>query len=263
MAYPNVIYGDYGDERVVSSSKIGSLQLGVKMILPNGKEYLHSKVGGTALVQGKLYQQEALASGTGNIKSLAVIAGSAQEGDRQLTITMSATGAMTKDQYTDGSIFTSSSAGVGGAAYAYTVKTCSSAAAGAASVIGLYDKIHETIAGGTTLVGVRVNPQANVLLTTADTVGVGTLAGVSCSTAAASSFCWLQTKGPAAVFTDATTPIVGIPVTASTTVAGAIAVENITASSTAGNMIHKSIRTLGICLNVSASTEYSLIDLDI
>lgn len=260
MGFPNVIYGDYSDHRVTATSRIGNLPLGTKMVLPDGREFRHAHVSATALVAGKLYQQEAYAAGTGNIKSLAVIAGSALINTKTISVTMSATGAMTKDQYQDGYVFVPASTGAG---YVYKVKSCSSAAAGSTSVITLYDDLEVSLAGGTTTVGVRVNEYDNVLLTTANTVGVGTLAGVSACSAAANSYVWLQTKGPAPILTDNTTLIVGIPVSASSTVAGAVAVENITAADTAGTGVHKGYAAIGWCMSVAASAEYSLIDLNI
>ena len=261
MAYPNVHYGDFGDERVTSSTKIGNLPLGQRMILGDGSEYLHSRVGGTAMAVGNIMQGEALAAGTGNIVSIAVIAGSAQAGDRTMSITMSATGAMTKDQYADGYVFTAVAGG--GAGQKYRIKSCSSAAAGSTSVLTLKDKIDVTIAGGTTTAGLRVNPQDLCLLTTADTVAVNALAGVSCSSAAASSYCWLQVRGITGILTDNTTLIVGNPVTASTTVAGAVGTENLTAVNTGGNMVSQATRTIGYCMSVAASAGYSLCDLNI
>jgi hypothetical protein len=259
-SFGNVIYGDFGDERTLGCGSVQYAKLGTKMVLEDGREFRYSRMGGTAMVQGNLYQGEALAAGTGNIKSIAVIAGSAQAGDRSMSITMSATGAMTKDQYKDGYVFVSA-ATAGGTGYVYKIKACSSAAASSTSVLTLYDKIETTIAGGTATVGLRVNEHDLCLLTTADTVGVNTLAGVSCATAAASSYCWLQTRGPAAVLTDNTTLIVGVPVSASTTVAGAVGVQNITPADTAGVGISQGDHVIGYCMSVAASAEFSLVDL--
>jgi hypothetical protein len=257
-SFPNIIFGDFGDQRKTSSVKY--LPLGQIMILPDGSEYRYGQVGGTALVQGKLYQGEAYASGTGNIKDIAVIAGSAVAGTKTMSITMSATGAMATDQYADGYVFTASSAGVGGSGYSYRIKSCSSAAAGSTSVLTLYEPIEETISGGTTTVGLRVSSYKYCLLTTADTVGVSALAGVSCATAAASSYCWFQTRGHAACFTDNTTLIVGTPCTASTTVAGAVGGCSAATTLTADGFGQTAI---GWVVSVAGSAEYSLIDLAI
>ena len=67
MSYPNVIYGDYGDEKVAQSTKIGNLPLGQLMVLPDGRKFRHAQASATALVAGDLYQQN----------SMTVIAGTA------------------------------------------------------------------------------------------------------------------------------------------------------------------------------------------
>jgi hypothetical protein len=254
-SFPKMINGDEGDQRAVYTSRY--LPLGTRMVIGE-KEFAFARVGGTALAQGKLYQGEAYASGTGNIKSIAVIAGSAQAGTRTMSITMAGTGAMATNQYADGYVFTASAGG--GEGYAYRIKSCSSAAAGSTSVLTLYDKIHTTIAGGTTTVGLRVDPHDYVLLKTADTVGVNSLAGVACATAAASTYVWLQKKGPAPVFTDNTTLIVGTPCTASTTVAGAVG-GNSAATTLVSNGFD--VHHVGMVMSVAASAEYSLINLNI
>ena len=116
--------------------------------------------------------------------------------------------------------------------------------------------------GGTTLVGIRQNEYANVILTVGNTTGVGALAGISVSTCAASSYFWIQRKGMVAAMSDNTQPIISVCVTASTTVAGAVGVMNITASSTAGNMVSKGNQVVGICSVAPAdSGEYTLIDM--
>jgi len=259
MSFPNIIYGDFGDQRAVSTTRRESLVLGAIMKLPDGSEYRYSRLGAAAAVPGRLYQGEAYAAGTGNIKSIAVIAGSAQAGDYKMSITMSATGAMVADQYRDGEVFVSA-ATAGGTGYTYRIKSCSSAAAGSTSVLTLYEPIVTTIAGGTATVGLRVSPFDNCLLKTADTVGVSSLAGVSCASAAASSYCWMMTKGQIGVLTDNTTLIVGTPCTASTTVAGAVG-----GCSAATSLVANGFDThhIGMVMSVAASAEFSLIDLSI
>jgi len=262
MAFPNVIYGDYGDQRTISTAKIGNLPLGQVMVLPDGTEFRHSRAGSVAVTVGTLLEQQTLAAGADNIVSLAVIAGSALINTKTISLTMSGTGAMATDQYVDGYIFSAVTTGAGGG-FAYKVKSCSSGAAGSTAVVTLYENIHVSIAGGTTTVGLRVNPQDKVELTTADTVSLGVLAGVSCASAAASSYLWLQTKGPGTAFTDNTSTIIGVAISASSTVAGAVGTVNITAVDTGGNMVTKGNDVIGRCMSVAASAGFGLFDFDI
>ena len=57
MGIPSIIYGDYGDEKVTSSTKIGNLPLGQLMRLPDGRKYRHARSGGTALAVGQVLRQ--------------------------------------------------------------------------------------------------------------------------------------------------------------------------------------------------------------
>ena len=255
MSFPNIIYGDYGDERIAQSTAIGNLPLGTRMVLPDGRAFAHCQASATALVAGKLYQGEAYASGTGNIKSLAVV--TAVAGAYTCVITMSATGGISANQYDDGYLFSASSTGTG-IGYSYKIKTCSTAAAASTTTVTLYEPIKVTMAAGTTTVGLRVNEFKNILLTTADTVRVNSLAGVTANSCAAAYYTWIQRKGVAPVFTDNTTLIVGTPATASTTVAGAVGGES---AATTLNTNGLGYTAVGYVVSVAASAEYSLIDL--
>jgi hypothetical protein len=255
VSFPNIIYGDFGDERIAQSSAIGTLPLGTRMILPDGRMYAHCQASATALVTGKLYQGEAVASGTGNIKSLAVV--TAIAGAYTAVITMSATGGITAGQYDDGYLFSAASTGTG-SGYAYKIKTASTAAAASTTTVTLYEPVKVTMAAGTTTVGLRVNEFKNILLTTADTVRVNTLAGISANSCAAAYYTWIQRKGLAPCLTDNTTLIVGTPATASTTVVGAVGGES---AATTLNTNALGYTAIGYVVSVAASAEYSLIDL--
>ena len=255
MAFPHTIYGDYGDEKVTSTSKIGGLPLGAKMELPDGRVYRHARVGTTALVAGKLYQGKAGEANTIFVKNTALAATAAVDAT-SVSITVAGT-ALGADVYNDGYLMSASSIGTG-IGYLYKVKSAATTASGSTSVVTLAsnDKVKVAMEGGTTTVGMRKNEFDSVLLATADTVGVNTLAGVSCSTAAASAYVWLQRKGPTAGFTDNTTLVVGTPVTASTTVAGAFGVKP-----AASGLSGKGYMEIGLCMSVAASAEFSMIDL--
>jgi len=259
VSFPNIIYGDFGDERIAQSSAIGSLPLGTKMVLPDGREFRHT-VCATAAVVGKLYQGDTLASGTGNIKSLAVV--SAIAGAYTAVITMSATGGISGNQYDDGYLFSAASTGTG-SGYAYKIKTASTAAAASTTTVTLYEPIKVTLSAATTTVGLRVNEFKNPILTTADTVGVNTIVGVAPTAIAAGYYGWMQTSGPAAVFTDNTTLVVGMPAVPSTTVAGAVACPVLTGTAVATVSNLKQGKPIGWVMSVAASAEYSLINLRI
>ena len=262
---PNKLFGDYGDEKVAQSTKIGSLPLGIRMVLPDGREYVHAKAGASALVAGCLYEGAAGEANTTFIKSLAVSAASAAA--TSVVVTKAAGTTLVADVYADGYIFFSAGSSSGSV---YKVKSHTGVASTAAGTVTVSftenDKLAEGLAAGTTTAGMRKNLYDSVVITTNDTVSVNALAGVPPRDVTEAYYCWLQKKGYAACLTDNTTLIVGVPVTASSTVAGAIGVENITLAGTAWAataLVHKGIHSIGYCVSVAASAEYSLIDLDL
>ena len=261
MAFPSVHYGSPGDEKVTSSTKIGSLPLGVEMKIGD-KAYVHSRAGGTAIVIGNLYQTVISASSgdAGYVAGLAC--GSIAVGANSITITAGGTTAIATNQYEDGTIILSSSTGTG-KGYTYHVKSNNSAAAGSAAVFKLWenDTVIEAIAGGTTKAQIRQNKYSAVLLTTADTALTGALAGVSCATAAASSYIWLAKKGDHATYVAGTAVTLGQVVVASTAVAGAVAdlvasTAGITSSKAGANFV-------GTARTAGTTNGYAMIDLNL
>jgi hypothetical protein len=259
MAFPAVHYGNFGDEKVTSSSKIGGLPLGTKMVLPDGREFRHAYCSGTAIAVGKVYQtQVQIADAQYAAGSVTVAVAAANT--TTVGIKTGGTTAITTDQFADGHLIVSGSAG-GGIGWSYKIKSNNSAAAGSTTcTLTLYetDPIKVAIAGGTAEVGVRENPWRGVILTTADTVIAGRF-GVSCSSAAASSYVWLQTKGPAACYVAGTAVVSGEVVVASTGVAGAVA--KIVASTAGPTSAKAMLNPIGQVFLASIANGYAMVDL--
>ena len=260
MSFPNRIYGSYGDEKRVAASAFNGAPLGTPLELPDGSVYRMVQASATALIAGKVYQGEAQISDT-MFEDL-LVTGSAAVGATAVTITTGGTGAVTTDQFKDGILFTASSAN-GGVGEKYRIRTNNSAAAGsAACTITLYqtDPLVTAIAGGTTKTGLRQNPYKNVLLTTADTVRVGPIAGIPPTAIPANSFGWIQRRGEATAFMGATLTVVGLPVTCGTVAAGEVSVWFAAAS--ANNLSWATEETIGYCLNsAGTAANFSLIDM--
>jgi len=254
-SFPHTTYGSFGDEKVTSTSKIGGNPVGTRMELPDGKVFRLTKNGATALVAGKLYEGPDVEANTILHKSL-LVPNAAAVGATQVLVTMAGT-VLVADVFADGQLTINSSIGTG-IGYTYKIKSHDAATTTTGTVtVKLYenDTIKVALEAGTTKVSLRKSPYDGAILTTGNTVGTNTLVGVSCATAAASSYCWLQRRGPAAVFTDNTTPIIGVPVMASSTVAGAIGLAAGTVVASVG------YPTIGICISPAASAQYSLVDL--
>ncbi|MAH50462.1 hypothetical protein CMI37_31865 [Candidatus Pacearchaeota archaeon] len=259
-SFPNKIYGDYGDEKVVGSTKLH--ELGHAMELPDGRTFRYARAGGTALVPGKLYQGKGEEANTSLAKAAVVPSSSVAINSRKPVVTIAGT-ALAADVFADGYLTVSSSVGTG-VGHTYKIASNNSCAAGSTTTLTLAgnDKLAVALEAGTTRVALRKSPYDEVILTTANTVFTNAIAGVAAASAAASDYVWLQRTGECAVFVDATTLVIGQPVKASTTVAGAVGPISNTASTDVG----KSKYTIGQYIGggtsgVSASAEYALTNL--
>lgn len=264
MSFPNVQYLKYGDEKKTTTTKNTGMKLGGKAILPDGREFRYCRASATAMVAGKLYQQAAGAlASDADYAAILAVAAAAASAQCTVTVTAGATTACTTDLFADGYMAVASSAGSGNG-YVYVIKSCSSAAAGSTITLTLEptDPLKVALVAGTNTVGLRENPYAALLLTTADTIGVGKPAGVSPTAIAVTKYGWVQTKGPVMCLGDGTL-IVGEPVTASNAIAGAVEVIPPAAADTIGTRVVKQMVKIGYCMNVAASAAYSLIDLQL
>ena len=262
MGFLANIHGGFGDEKVTSTAKIGSLPLGARMMLPDGRIFAHAKAGATALDPGKLYQAKAGEANTIFISTLALA--NADVGAKEIVITVSGT-ALSDNVYSDGYITLHTGTGIG---HTYKVKSHGIADASTCTVsLESTDFLVTAIAGGTTTAGMRKNEFDEVLLTTANTVSTNSLAGIPACEVAASSYCWVQRRGPVLCLEDNSTCIVGFPVTASTVTAGAVGLYSWRRNmqeeaSTAGFTINvKELVKVGECMSVGGSGGYALINL--
>jgi hypothetical protein len=270
MSFDYTIYGNFGDEKVSFATKPGALPLGARMELPDGRIFRLSQLGAAAAVAGCLYQGVSAANANtifaGGAKSL--VPNAAAIGATSVNVTCAGTTfpASSAAILVDGYLVTSSSVGAG-IGYNYKVKSISAGSAATSTLtVTLYenDAVKVALEAGTTKVQIIPSPYQGALLTTADTVGVSTVLGVACATAAASTFVWLQRRGNALAYTDATNPIVGTPVTCSTTVAGAIGAWPTSAADTAGVRTGKGAGVLGYAvLGCGTTTQFTPIDLTI
>ena len=136
MEYPNVIYGDYGDEKVAQSTKIGDLPLGQLMVLPDGRKFRHAKAGGTALSAGIIVGASAGSAGHGNLAGTFLKASATTtrnlKGDRVVYLATSRA-AFTKDQFADGYLNVQGPAASSYIGHVYKIEANDSAAANSGS----------------------------------------------------------------------------------------------------------------------------------
>lgn len=265
MGLPNIIYGNFGDEKVTAASAIGGAPLGALMILPDGRKFRHARASATAVVAGKVYQQDSWTNISGSADADVLTEGAFSSGgvagSSTVVITLGATATIPANSLRDGYLFVSSGTAAG---ETYKIKTNTLGAKSGTCTITLWptDKFKTSIAAGSSKYGIRQNEYDNVTITTGDTVSVGTLVGISPVAASANYYFWVQRSGPVTVLTaTASTVIVGEPVCCSGATGGAIYQIPPAAADTAGARVVRHMVAIGDCLNAAASTKYALINL--
>ena len=260
MSFPNIIYGDYGDEKRAQSTRINSLPLGTLMVLPDGRKFRHARAAsGTALTAGYLQTGPAVPADTMLVKSL-VPNSTIAVGATSVAGSTGGTTAITTDQYRDGFLIVPASTAHPGAGRMYKVVSNNSAASGSASFtinLDLADPIETALPAGTTTFGLRANLYNQVVVCPGDTSAVAPIAGVPPVAVSAGFYCWLQRSGPAVVFNAGTVLTVGEPVVASTGVAGAVAAIAATTVTDAKNRLGM----IGYGMTLGVANGFALVDL--
>jgi len=210
MGFPNIIYGKYGQEKKTQSTTFGP-PLGQKMVLPDGREFVHAKANtAAALGRGVPVVQKTVAGSVETSDNLAVVTDVAI-GGTTVVLTMPATTLCTiVDQYAGGFLSVNDSTGAG---YQYKIKYSSTAAAASTATFTLEptDPILVALVAGTSEATIRENPFFLVLNRAAGTGSVGMPAGVPNVAVSAGYFCWLQRKGEANLLSGGTIAIRGRP----------------------------------------------------
>ena len=255
MAYPVIIQGRFGDEKVTSSSKKN--RIGARMVLPDGAEFVYA-VAGEAITAGQVTMQPQTASD--HIKDLAVAA-AVSAGATQITVTNGGSTAITGSSsytgtgtsvgtYEDGYIFVNDVTGEG---QMWSIKNHSAASTSATLTINLYDTDKVATALTTSSkVGLIKNPQNNVEVWDVNDID-GIVAGVPRCDITSGYYFWNQVKGAAAVLTNGTV-VLGKNVMTGSTTDGSV---DVVADDSSAEFI------LGGVIAVGATTEYSGVWLNI
>ncbi len=255
MSFPTVIYGEFGDQQVAQSTRIGDLPLGTPMDLPDGRRFRHVKMSATAGVVGKMYTAPAGVTDHGTVAgSGMVIATAVAVGDKTITLTTNGTTVVTKDQYADGYMTTVDGTGLG---HVYRIESNVAASLAVTCTFTLSDPIAATVNAVTATVSLTKSPYKDILLTATGSARVGTYAGILPIAASANFYTWAQTRGPAAWISAATVGVIGEPLIASTGEAG-LATNAVAATSavTIGDVHH-----LARGMSVAAASGAILCDL--
>jgi len=257
MAFPNIVNGHYGMEKESTTSK--KRRLGTKMVLPDGRVFFYGYTG-EAVTAGKITMGKATSSG--HIKDLAIAAAVSANasGIGAITVTNATTAISGSEYYTgsrgdvgdyeDGYIFVNDAAGEG---QCWPIWRHSAATSSGTLTIDLFENDFVVTALTTSSeVGLAKNPYAAVELWDVNDID-GVVAGIPNRDIASGSYGWLQTAGPCAVLTNGTVVVGKNMMTGSTTDgSGDVIADDSSAEFLIGGVI-----------NVAATTEYSLVDLQI
>jgi len=227
---------------IYAKSSVQLEALGTLRVLDDGRAFAYARAGAVDLAAGKV-TQTAIPSATSTDE---VVAASAAVGDMSISVTFG--GAVTADFYKDGYLWVNDDTGEG---HVYRVR--GHAAGTTAVIVNLKDPVRVAITAGAGTVSLIQNPQDLVIVY--PTTGTGAPAGIPPIPVTANYYFWNQVKGPAAVLTDGTI-VIGQHVRVSDGTAGAV--EPLDRDGTAEDEA-----AVGTVLQVNATTEYSLIMLDI
>jgi len=258
MSFPNVINGHYGMEKETSTSK--KRRFGTKLVLPDGRVFYYGSTG-EAITAGKVAMGKATASD--HIKDLAVAAAvSANTGGiGAITVTNGGSTAITGSayytgvvggvgDYEDGYLFVNDADGEG---QVFPIWRHSTAATGAAITIDLFENDFVATALTTSSqVGLAKSIYAAAEVFDLSDID-GVVVGIPARDIASGSYGWFQTAGPAAVLTNGTV-VVGKNVMTGSSTDGSV---DVMADDSSAEFL------IGGVINVAATTEYSLVDLQI
>ena len=200
-----------------------------------GRTYRLAKVGASTLVVGNVLQGPAQVTTHQTMTPSAAAIGATA-----VTATLGATNATTADQYAGGFLVVDTTPGNG---YAYVIASHPAAAASAACVFTLAEPVKVALTTSSR-VSLCANPYNGVIQSPVTTL-TGVPVGVAIFAALTGEFCWIQTKGVAAVLTTGT-PAVGTAVGVPGTAAGSTTADTALVSGfgAIGNLLHVGADTL-------------------
>lgn len=253
------IYGKPGEEHQEHQYKRHNL--GTKMIIGD-RTWVYAQMGSVVGVAGNLYQSEVPKAHWNTV----TVDTARAVGATQISATLGAT-ATVKDEFDEGYVGIEDDAGEGFLYPIARARAAGDANAAAAS-------------GGIQTVNLAPGYSVQVALTTATTLSffkhkldeviihpspaTAGIVGVAMRAVTANYYCWLAIAGPTMVLAQGTLVITD-QVIASASLNGAVTPRNYTLSEATPNTMDgtQELPSLGVCLNIGATTEYALIDLDI
>jgi hypothetical protein len=215
MAFPTVVSGKYGWEKVQTSEQ--RHRLGTEMVFIDGRKFRYVENGGSAISEGLLVAAEAPAA---NHDEDLVITTSPSVGDTTISITLGGTAAA-KNLYAEGFLFFNLPILATSATPHewYKIKSHPAVSSSGTGVFTIdeEDGFATAITAGTETAGLIKSPYKDVVV--APAAIAGRFVGVTTRSMTADYFGWVQVAGLAVVAIDGT-PAIGTVVGASSNHAG-------------------------------------------
>lgn len=255
-SFPNIIHGSYGDEKVTSSTKVGSHDLGTLMILPDGRKFRYAKSGGSALAVGLVLRQGGMYDL--DLDQDVVVGTACAIGALEIGLELgSASTVVVANYYEDGYLYTNLEQGLGSV---YKIES-HRAQTVASDTVGfmLYpsDPLKIALLAQSSKCGLQTNEYATCLVNPTGTAFKGSYLGIPPVAVSAGWYFWVQRSGPAVGLTAGTTATIGEQVTCSTISSND---GKITISDTAGDA---QMDVIGHCLAVGSTGTYVLLNLEL
>ena len=238
------VWGNYGDEKVTSTSEDLGLVVGTRMVLPDGRVFRYAFSNGAAGAGTGVQSSAALA----NHDSDLAVASDAAVGAKSVSVTVGGTAAA-KDLYANGYLYVNDSGTGAGEGHVYRIRTHEAIDSSGTQTIYLEDgdTIAEALTAGASQVGLVANPYMHVIPSPGG-AQTGMTVGFAATEAADNAYFWAQPWGEAAVLADGTL-VIFRPIRMSDGTAGAV--EEYSSQTDAEEQV------VGFATNVlSASTEY-------
>jgi hypothetical protein len=242
------IWGDYGDEKVTSTTADVGLVIGTRMILPDGRVFRYAFSNGAAGAGTGVQSSVALANQDSDI----AVSAAAAVGATSVSITFgtSPNTDVTADQYANGYLFVNDEAGEGHVYRIAGTDAHVAADVSASPAVSINLASGDTIAEALTTsseVGLVANPYMHVIPSPGG-AQTGRTVGFAPTEVADNSYFWAQTWGESALLADGTL-VIFRPVRMSDGTAGAV--EEYSSQTDAEEQV------VGFATNVlAASTEY-------
>lgn len=204
------------------------VQFGAIGMTEDGRTFRYVSLGGTTTVAPGLLVQAAVASA--NSQGLAITAAGTNaqttatllSGSNLLVLTNGST-AVTQDQFAEGFLEVLQTSGSSQGPVLYRIRGNSAAAASTGYIqVYLAEPLRntQTLVAGTDTANIWQSPYSNAIITTTVNVPIGLTVTQAVNSSTVTNYGWVQCKGQATAFFDASTAVIGNTVGPSTTTAG-------------------------------------------